>query len=137
MTLAPGKNKTDRVGFQAAVLAALALGGCHSPPPESAPSTGKAAPAVLSSADGETLEKVRSVLAGAMNTATVKLGAGDPTKTPVIPVLPPKPGAYEGRSMAMPTLFDIVLKDGACFLMRRKDGAAFPLDGVACRPLIP
>ena len=131
------RNRTDRLGFQAAVLAALALAGCHSPPPKSAPSTARTAPAVLSSADGETLETVRSVLAGAMNTATVKLGAGDPTKTPVIPVLPPKPSAHEGRSTAMPTLFDIVLSDEACFLVRRKDGAAFPLDGVACRPLTP
>ncbi|PQA89329.1 hypothetical protein [Hyphococcus luteus] len=90
--------------------------------------------AVLESADTQTMTKVKSVLAGAMNVASVDLGAGDPTESPVISVLPPRPSPYEDRSPAMPVLFDLVVKGNVCYAVRRETGEAYELDGVACRP---
>ncbi|MBI1364343.1 MAG: hypothetical protein GC153_00100 [Alphaproteobacteria bacterium] len=92
-------------------------------------------PAVLASSDPETMAKVKAVLSDALGTARIELGAGDPTQTPSITVLPRPPSAYEGMSTAMPTTFDIVLSGGRCLLLRRDTAAAYELRGVACRPL--
>lgn len=91
--------------------------------------------AVLESADAQTMAKVKSVLAGAMGTAAVELGAGDPTETPSIAVLPRPPGPNEDRSPAMPVLFDLILKENVCYAVRRDTGAAYELTGVACKPV--
>ena len=93
------------------------------------------APAVLETADDETIMALKAVLADAVGRATVELGAGDPTIDSVISVLPPPPGPGEDRSLATPTIFDLVLIDGACVVMERETGAQYPLEGIACRPL--
>lgn len=90
-------------------------------------------PAVLASGDEETVTALKTVLADALNRSDVILGAGDPTKTPVIAVQPHKPSRYEDRSLARPILFDIELRGGACVAVRRDTGEAFDLTGVACR----
>lgn len=92
-------------------------------------------PAVLESDDIETITVLKSVLAEAMGVATVELGAGDPTVTPTIAVLPPRPGLYEDRSLARPTLFDLEIRAQGCFVVRRDTGAAYELIGVRCKAL--
>lgn len=93
-------------------------------------------PAVLESGDIETITTLKSVLAEAMNTATVELGAGDPTVTSTIAVLPPRPSSYEDRSLARPVLFDLEIRArGGCFAVRRDTGAAYELIGVRCKAL--
>lgn len=90
-------------------------------------------PATLESADAATMERLRSVLAQAMDRASVQLGPGDPTASSTISVLPPPLGPREDRSLVTPTQFDI-MKDGErCFLVRRDTGEEFDLDDVACR----
>lgn len=91
-------------------------------------------PAVLEKADAQTMAKVKSALAEAMGTATVEIGAGDPTETPSISVLPRPPGPYEDRSPAMPALFDLMLKENVCYAVRRETGEEYELKGVACKP---
>lgn len=90
-------------------------------------------PAVLVSADEDAMAAVKAVLADALEVGRVELGAGDPTTSPVIAVLPPKLGPHEDRSTARPILFDIELRGGACVAVRRDTGEAFDLAGVACR----
>ncbi len=91
--------------------------------------------AVLVTADSQTMAAVKSVLARAMNTASVDIGPGDLTKTSVISVLPPRPGLHEDRSTVMPTLFDIIIKGSTCFVVRRDTGDEHVLSGIACRLL--
>lgn len=94
-----------------------------------------ATPAALEAMDSQTMATLKSTLALAMGTAGVELGPGDLTKTSTVSVLPPRPGPYEDRSLAMPVQFDIVLKDGACSVVRRETGETYELSGVSCRPL--
>jgi hypothetical protein len=91
--------------------------------------------AVLAAADSATMEKLKAVLAAAMSTAQVELGPGDLTQTSTVSVLPPRLGPYEGRSPALPTQFDIMMRGAKCLLVRRDTGAEYELVGVACRPL--
>lgn len=107
------------------VAALLCASACQSAPPSE--------PAVLSADDNETTAAVKAVLARALGVASVTLGPGDPTREPTLVVLPPPLGPLEGRSLARPVLFDIVLRGGRCQLMRRDNGEAYALDGVSCR----
>ena len=100
-------------------------------------SVGAATPATLANADAETLSRVKTTLARAVNRARVELGPGDFTQSSVIPVLPPPLSANEDRSPATPVIFDIVMEDGECFLVRRDTGEAFVLEGVECRSAAP
>jgi hypothetical protein len=101
--------------------------------PASCQSASPRTPAVLVSADEETMTRLRSVLADAMQTAEIELGPEDPTQSSVISVLPARLGPLEGRSPSIPTQFDLVLEGGQCFAVRR-GGAAHALTGIACRP---
>lgn len=100
------------------------VGACQSSPQ----------PATLVDASPETLSALTGVLAAAVDRAQVQLGPGDLTKESVISVLPPRPGPLEGNSPAMPTIFDIVLVEGECFVQERQSGERFPLTGIACTP---
>ncbi|MBL8551068.1 MAG: hypothetical protein JNJ73_13865 [Hyphomonadaceae bacterium] len=103
----------------------LALWACQSAPAETQ--------AVLVSSDAATMEKVRDALADAMGRARVELGPGDLTLTSRVSVLPPPLGPHETRSLAAPTQFDLVLRNGACYAVRADTGAEHALTGVACR----
>jgi hypothetical protein len=103
-----------------------ALGACQSAEPRTF--------AVLETSDAETLAKLKSILAGAMNSASVEIGPGDLTTTSSIAVLPPRPGPYEGRSLATPTQFDLMMRESRCVVVRRDTGEEFALPGVPCRP---
>jgi len=90
-------------------------------------------PAVLVSADAETMSRVKATLSEATGRARIRLGAGDPTQSSVLSVLPPGPTRLEGNSPALPEVFGIVRTANGCALQRMKDGALFRLDGVACK----
>lgn len=94
-----------------------------------------AEPALLVEASPETMAVVTETLASAVDRARIELGPGDLTKDPAISVLPPPLGEHESHSPAMPAMFDLVVREGDCFLQARKDGALYPLPGIACRPV--
>ena len=106
-------------------LAAVLLAACQTAEP--------VAPAVLASADSDTLEKLKSVLVHAVGRTSVELGPGDATNTSTLSVLPPRPNPALDRNTAQPTLFDIRLRGDTCMLVRRETGQAFDLTGIACR----
>ncbi|NQY13401.1 MAG: hypothetical protein HRT81_06015 [Henriciella sp.] len=107
---------------------ALTLAACQHAP--------SVTPAVLQDKDIDTMTALRAALAQSMDRATIELGAGDPTVTPSIAVLPPKPTTFETQSPALPTMFDLYMRGDDCFAMRRGDGAEIALEGVRCRPAI-
>jgi hypothetical protein len=109
------------------LLASVSPAACQSVSPRT--------PAVLVSADEETLARLRALLAEAMGTARVDLGPEDLTQSSVISVHPPRLGPLEGRCPAVPTQFDLMLDGGQCFAVRRGDGDAHALPEIACRPL--
>lgn len=110
------------------LAAALTVAACAS----SASQT----PAVLVSADEETMLAVAAAIAEARGVGRVEFGAGDPTATASLAVLPPRPGPKEDRSLATPTVYDIVLRGETCLLVDKETGAEISLPApVACRPL--
>lgn len=111
-----------------AVAAALGVAGCQTP------GDPDLRLAVLADASPTTLKTLDRVLFDATKEGRGLRGPGDPTKDPLVAVLPPPPGPYEGNSTALPVYFEIVTDGKACFLRERKSGAVHPLPGVACRP---
>lgn len=92
-------------------------------------------PAVLVDGSDQSLSELSDQLASAMGVARVTLGAGDPTTTPSISVLPPALTDLEGRSTAMPTQFTLMLAGGECYAVRDETGDMIRLDGLTCRAL--
>ncbi len=109
------------------VIGASILNGCQS--------NGTMTFATLAEADSQTMAELKSVLAGAMNTASVDIGPGDLTKTSTISVLPPRLSPDEDRSTVTPTQFDIILRGSSCYVVRRDTGDEYELSGVSCRAL--
>lgn len=95
----------------------------------------QAEPAVLREASPETVAQLKEALASAMGRGRVELGPINLTEDPAIPVLPPSPGPYETRSPAMPEMFDLVIREGACFVQARRTGELYRLADVRCRAL--
>jgi hypothetical protein len=116
------------------ILAALLASACKTTDGPGAPGggaySGGETPAVLASA--EDIPALKAALAGAMGRARIELGAGDPTREPVVAVLPPPLGPNEDRSPATPALFDLVLRGGDCYAVRRDTGEETALAGVEC-----
>lgn len=111
-----------------AACAAVTVAACQTPRDP------QLRPAVLADATPATLQTLDRVLLKATKEGRGQRGPGDPTRDPVIAVLPPPPGPYEGNSPALPTYFDIVTDGSRCFVRERQTGVAHPLPGVACRP---
>ncbi|MEM9178681.1 MAG: hypothetical protein AAGA89_03175 [Pseudomonadota bacterium] len=110
----------------ATLFSALALTACqHTTAP---------VPAVLVEADADSLDALRAGLAQAMDRAQIEFGAGDPTATPSVAVLPPRPTALETQSTALPTMFDLYVRGDTCFAIERGADAEIVLPGVTCRP---
>ena len=111
----------------AAPVLALA-GGCATVPPDG--------PARLEATDAATLAALKDALAAALGRATVELGPEDLSASGAVSVLPPPAGPYEDRSLAMPVMFDLMIRDGACVAVRRETGLTVPLPGVRCRAAV-
>lgn len=106
------------------VLLALLATACQIGPP---------VPAVLTRADDATMTRLKTTLAQAMGRASVELGPGDPTQSPIISVLPLPPSPLEDRSLARPTTFRLETVNGDCHVVREDTQQLFQLEGVACR----
>ena len=113
-----------------AALAALLASACQTAPNSDTWS----GPAILADASPQTMDALKNGLAQAMGVARVSLGAGDPTVSPEVAVLPPRPSSLEDRSLAAPTIFDLELRGNDCYAVHRASGAATALPGVSCRP---
>lgn len=110
-----------------AFMAALAsLAACAHPV------GGAHVPAVLAS-DAE-LAPLMAELREMTGRANVELGADDPLVTPVVTILPPPAGPFEGNNPALPTSYGLELRDGACVLVDLDGGLIRTLQGVTCAP---
>ncbi len=107
-------------------LSVLALGACQHGQSQ--------VPALLSDGDADTISKLEAALADAMGISKVTLGAGDPTTNSTVSVLPPKLNPSESRSTAMPTRFELLLKDGTCYAQREGSEDMISLAGISCKP---
>lgn len=108
-------------------MAALGFGGCATAIPDT--------PAVLVSADAQTLEEIATAIGASLGRGPVRFGAGDPTRTPSIAVLPPPVSGLEDRSLARPSMYDLVLRGGACVAIARDGANAVRLGRVRCSPV--
>ena len=91
-------------------------------------------PALLVESDEASIEALKTALAGYLETASVRLGAGDPTVTSTVSVLPPPLNPNEDRSTAMPILFELWVDKGACYAVRDGHSDKIGLPGVSCVP---
>jgi len=110
------------------VLVAIALlaGACQT-------GAGAQTPALLMQGDDAALERLEAVLAKELGRTAIDLGPSDPTRSPVISVLPVPAGPLNDRDMALPTVFRLESDGRTCALVREATGARIVLDGVTCR----
>lgn len=90
-------------------------------------------PAVLTDMSDANLAALKTHLGTALGRAKIDLGAGDLTRTSIVSVLPPRPGALEGNSPALPTQFDLLIAGEACFARQDGHGELISLTGVSCQ----
>jgi hypothetical protein len=115
-------------GLRALLLGALAASAaCQS--------TATARPAVLVTADAQTMAQLKATLARALGRTDIDLGASNPLQSPTITVLPPRPSPYEDRSRALPAVFRLELVGERCFVTAEATGERHVLEAVRCRPL--
>jgi len=107
-------------------LVALVLGACQH--------AATASPATLTDSNADTLSALKSALGGAINRANIDLGAGDLTETSIVTVLPPPLTEHETRSPATPIVFNLYMKNGACFAVQYGTETEIPLPDVPCKP---
>ena len=105
-----------------AAFCALLLTGCQ---------TMTEAPAVLTATSKA---EAAALVAKALGRSSVALGEPDPRKASRVVVLPPRPGPRAPRSVAVPTVYDLVLTGGTCALVLQESGERFVLPEGACRP---
>lgn len=108
------------------VIVAFAVSACQT--------AASSQPAVLTSDDAETIGALRNAIANALGVSLVEFGAGDPTREPFVSVLPPRPSTYETRSIAKPIIFDIIIGDNGCALVRQDTREIFDLSRRYCKP---
>jgi hypothetical protein len=94
-------------------------------------------PARLSNTSPQTMERVKAVLATAMGTNRIELGPENLSTSTSLTVLPPPLGPMDTRSLAVPSVFDIVKEGPSCALVLRTNGRRFPMTGVACTVVVP
>ena len=117
------------------VLAACASGSNTDPASEDARHSAYSGPALLLGGDLESRERLKDHLSDAVGRATIELGAGNPSVSSSVTVLPPPLSSQEDRATRLPITFDLTLRNGECFAVRRNDGEEFRLDGVTCIPV--
>ncbi|MEO0712971.1 MAG: hypothetical protein AAFS03_08470 [Pseudomonadota bacterium] len=114
--------------FRASVIAAcLCIGACQ------VSGTGPV-PAHMADTSEASMEALKAGLAQAMGTARVTLGASDLEGSSTVAVLPAKPTSLEGRSPAVPILFDLMMDDTGCMAIRQDTGETHTLPGLRCVP---
>lgn len=107
------------------MLMASALWGCQTMEAK--------VPAALSAQSDAAMARITQKLSEIEGRAQIELMHEDLTATSSISVLPPRPTDLEGRSLARPTTYELMLDEsGACWLVRRDDGDVFPMNGVDC-----
>ncbi|MAP96333.1 MAG: hypothetical protein CMK07_15415 [Ponticaulis sp.] len=123
------------------LAAATTLAACASADPQAEPAGPStegdgvySGPAILLSGDTASLDKLIEHLADAMGRAEIELGAGDPTITSSVSVLPPPGGPLEGRNVSTPEIFNLSLRDGVCYASRVSKCEEIELADVTCVP---
>ncbi len=109
------------------IAISIGLGGCQH--------ATDATPAVLENSSEETMAAVKDALSETIGRSAFEFGAGDPTTTAEIVVLPPPLSPHEDRSPAKPIVFDLVTKNGLCYAIHPDTRSEYELVGVSCRPL--
>lgn len=82
----------------------------------------------------DSLNDLKAVLGQMMQTRHIDLGPSDPTLSTSLTVLPPPVSPQETRSTALPVRFDLILRDGKCYVVRHDTGDSRELPQGACMP---
>lgn len=109
----------------AILLSLVGLNACQSANPT--------VPAHLANTSEANVTALKSALASAMGQAEIELGAGDLDQETRIAVLPPALSPRDDRSPALPTYFDLMMKEGSCVAIHAESKNETPLLDVACR----
>jgi hypothetical protein len=119
-----GASITRHPAALSALVFAMFITSCATQQPQMAAS--------LVMADAATANNVREVLAQAVGRTNIQLGPEDLATSTTISVLPLPLTNHDGRSLAMPTLFDIVVEGSQCLLVAREGGQRYPLTRSIC-----
>ena len=110
-----------------ALLVTASVGSCAS--------TATYQTARLTTPSEATLAAVRAALRTALGRPQLELGVGNYRTATSISVLPPPLSPLETRSVAMPTVFNIVSDGTSCQLVNSTSGEIVLLNGVSCTRL--
>jgi hypothetical protein len=105
-------------------LAAASLGACTS--------VASATPARIADPSAATLARITSALRTALGRPQLELGVVDYRTATAIAVLPSPVSPRETRSLAVPSLYNIMTDGTKCHLVGATDGKVIALDGVRC-----
>ena len=96
-------------------------------------------PAVLTSTDAASMNRLKATLSEALNLKRVNFGATD-WKSSTILVLPergqsPTGSPFHQQDFAIPKQFDLMMDNVGCYLIARDNQAKIPLETMACKAL--
>jgi hypothetical protein len=96
--------------------------------------------AMVETSNAAATAAIISTLRQATGRQNISLGVRESDFDSIITVLPPPLGPYETRSLAVPEIFDVRMRNKTCFLVNRTTGASYTLNDVTCvipPPLVP
>lgn len=82
----------------------------------------------------DSLNDLKAALGEMMQTRRIDLGPSDPTQSTSLTVLPPPISPHETRSTALPVRFDLIMRNGKCYVVRHDNGDSRELPQGACVP---
>ncbi|MEM9965759.1 MAG: hypothetical protein AAGC58_10475 [Asticcacaulis sp.] len=82
----------------------------------------------------DSLNDLKAALGQMMQTKHIDLGPSDPTQSASLTVLPPPVSPHESRSTALPVRFDLIMRNGKCYVVRHDTGDSRELPQGACVP---
>ena len=94
----------------------------------------KALPALLLPGDQSSLQLVRNAVFDSVRGMNVASIDGDMTVTSSLVASPREPNQYEMNSIFMPVWFELIIRDGNCYLVNKNEQFEVSLPYVKCKP---
>ena len=123
-----------KINTTLATLFATFLSACQMTNGETDPNAAER-PARLANLEVENVSALKAALSASVGRTNIELAPIEQDTSTTVSVLPAPLGAHETHSVAMPTVFHLVLKADKCFAVKQDDDTEVLLDGVTCQPV--
>lgn len=120
-----------KIKITLATLFATLLSACQMTNGETDPSAVER-PARLANLEAENMSALKAALSASVGRTNIEVAPIDLETSTSVSVLPAPLGTHETHSVAMPTVFNLVLKADKCFAVQQDSETEIRLDGVKC-----